>query len=383
MTAKNSANEKESPQCIFLLAGEASGDLYGGMLVKALLKENPRLKIIAWGGEKMEQAGAQVLRHYKSMAFMGFLEVVKNLGTIRTLFHECEQLLGTYKPDVFVGIDYPGFNLKMASKAKALGVTTHHYISPSLWAWNKRRVHTIRKHVDQMHVILPFEKKWFAQHDVDVNWVGHPLLELQKDEKRSDWIGETNGAILALIPGSRKQEIECMLPLFVEVARQLPHFTAIVAGAQGMDRSAYEVATNQGIEVQFGATRNLMRSADVGLITSGTATLEAALLDLPHIICYRTSKITYLVAKQLAQTSWIGLPNILTQQSVIPERIQKECTVHVLVQDVTEIHDGEKLLPAGHNQLKNLEQLKRKLETTGAASQKVAASILSYNPSRA
>ncbi len=382
---------QETHRCIFLLAGEASGDLYGGMLIQALLEQEPGLKIIAWGGEHMEKAGAQLLRHYKTMAFMGILEVVKNLGTIQGLFRECEEVLQSHQPDAFVGIDYPGFNLKMAKKAKQMGLATHHYISPSLWAWNKRRVHTIRKHIDQLHVILPFEKQWFSNHDVDVNWVGHPLLELESMEgvNRSEHAGnissygQSQAPLLALIPGSRKQEVERLLPVFLKAAQQLPQFTAVVSGAPGLEKEDYQLATDQGIEIRFGAMRSLMHASSVGLVTSGTATLEAALLGMPQVICYRTSGLTYHIAKLLARTPWIGLPNILLQKHVVPERIQQDCDHRTLVEDINKLHDGEALLSNGRQQLDQLQPLRNQLQGSGRPSAQVADAILNHRPRKA
>ena len=376
------SESKKQVRCIFLLAGEASGDLYCGMLVREMLKADPTLHIIAWGGEQMERAGARVLRHYKTMAFMGFLEVIKNAGTIQSLFRECEQILLEHKPFAFVGIDYPGFNLKMAKKAKSRGIATHHYISPSLWAWNKKRIHTIRKHVDQLHVILPFEKQWFAEHHLEVNWVGHPLLELQAPDAVANGKSDSDTPILALIPGSRKQEVERMLPLYLEVAQQLPMFRAIVAGAPGLEREHYQLAVDSGTEIHFGGTRELMKSAAIGLVTSGTATLEASLLDLPQIICYQTSRLTYLIAKTVAKTSWIGLPNILLHQSVVPERIQHSCNSNQLITDIQQMHDGHHLLPAGIEQLKRVQELKRQLQGPGMPSKLVAQAVLNQSPRR-
>ena len=382
---------QETHRCIFLLTGEASGDLYGGMLIKALLEKEPGLKIIAWGGEHMEKAGAQLLRHYETMAFMGFLEVAKNLGAIQGLFRECEEVFRSHQPEAFVGIDYPGFNLKMAKKAKQMGLATHHYISPSLWAWNKRRVHTIRKHIDQLHVILPFEKQWFSNHGVEVNWVGHPLLELESmeignhsehNENNANY-GQSHRPILALVPGSRKQEVERMLPVLVKAAQQLPQFTAIVSGAPGLEKEDYQSASDQGIEIRFGTMRSLMKSSSVGLVTSGTATLEAALLGMPQVICYRTSSVTFQIAKRLARTPWIGLPNILLQKSIVTERIQQDCDDQTLVKDIKKLHDGRVLLPDGRQQLDQLEHLRNQLQGSGIPSVKVANAILNHRPRNA
>lgn len=376
-------SDSKTARCIFLIAGEASGDLYGGMLAEALLEKDPTLQIMAWGGDHMERAGAQVLRHYKTMAFMGFLEVIKNAGTIRALFKECERAMVQYKPAVFVGIDYPGFNLKMAKKATAKGIATHHYISPSLWAWNKKRVHIIRKYIDQLHVILPFEEKWFAENNLKVNWVGHPLLELQNGEIPTDQKLEQDKAVLALIPGSRKQEIQRMLPLYLAVAERLPMFRAVIAGAPGLDPEHYQMAIDQGVEIRFGATRDLMKSADIGLITSGTATLEAALLNLPQIICYKTSGLTYHIARAVAQTSWIGLPNILLQKSIVPERIQQNCTQEQLISDIQQMHDGCNLSSVGIEQIKEVENLRYQLQGPDKPSKLVAQAILNQSPRNA
>jgi lipid-A-disaccharide synthase len=363
-------------QRVFIIAGEASGDAYGGELVRALLNENPNLKIQCWGGEAMETAGATCLRHYRTLAFMGLWEVVKNAWTIRKRFAECWAHIEAFQPDVLVGIDYPGFNLRIARKAKRSGIITHHYISPSVWAWKKNRVRTIERNIDRLHVILPFEKAWYAGKGVDVHWVGHPLLELlERETQPSPSSGHAKPRLL-LLPGSRAQEIERMLPVLVDSAKGLPQFEAVIAGAPGRSEADYRVAANAGIPVEFGHTRSLMRSCDVGLITSGTATLEAALLGLPHVVCYKTSPITFAIARLLVKSPWIGLPNILLQHAAVPEKIQSQCTAATLREAALALHDGAGFGVAAEDQLKQFQALAQALQTELPASQQVAASIL-------
>lgn len=372
----SAASPRPPVQRIFILAGEASGDAYGGKLVSALRARNPEVEIRCWGGEAMEEAGATCLRHYRTLAFMGFWEVLKNAGTIRKLFRECRKEIADFRPDVFVGIDYPGFNLRMARKAKAMGIQTHHYISPSVWAWKKNRVHAIRRDIDRLHVILPFEKKWYDAEGLNVHWVGHPLLELLPAASKGDSGDALDKSILLLLPGSRQQELDHMLPIMVEAARSLPAFKPVIAGAPGRTIEDYRQASEAGIEIVFGQTRALMQSASAGLITSGTATLEAALLGLPHIICYRTSPLTFALAKALVKTQWIGLPNLLLERNAVTERIQEACRPAQLVQDVLSLHDGTKLLAAGERQKSEFDTLVQTLQEDQPASELVAESIL-------
>ncbi|MBO75626.1 MAG: lipid-A-disaccharide synthase [Flavobacteriales bacterium] len=366
---------KSSIQRVFMIAGEASGDAYGGMLVRELLNAQPTLEIHCWGGDAMEKAGATCHRHYRTLAFMGIWEVVKNALTIRHRFRECWNQIEAFQPDVLVGIDYPGFNLRMARRAKRAGITTHHYISPSVWAWKKNRVKTIQRDIDRLHVILPFEKEWYAKAGMDVAWVGHPLLELLKNESQPHATKGQKPRML-LLPGSRAQELEYMLPIMVETAKSLTQFEAVIAGAPGRTKTDYRLAEEAGIPVEFGRTRALMRSCDVGLVTSGTATLEAALLGLPHVICYKTSRITYALARILVKSHWIGLPNILLNKNAVQEQIQAQCTPNALRSAVLALHDGQALGSSAKQQLQQFQQLGRALQSDRPASEQVAASIL-------
>lgn len=375
------AQDPSAPIKIMILAGEASGDAYGAQLVRALKSKHDRLDIRAWGGEAMKNAGAQVLRHYNTLSFMGFWEVVKNLWTIKSLFRECEEELENFRPHVWVGIDYPGFNLRMAKRAKALGIETHHYISPSVWAWNKNRIHGIQKYVDRMHVILPFEKKWYAEHSMHVEYVGHPLLEIPPfngaSEANPEYKRDSPVPLLLLMPGSRKQEIEHLLPPMIEATQRLEGFRTIVAGAPGRTPEDYGIATQAGIPIIFGQAHALMEEATVALITSGTATLEAALIGLPHLICYKTSWLTFFLAKKLAKTSWIGLPNILAGKEIVREMIQSDCTPEKLSSGLAELHDGNQFLPKAERQKIDFQSIRYELAASDQASDLVANAILS------
>ncbi len=371
---------------IFILAGEASGDAYGGALVRALREADSDVEIRCWGGEEMKSAGAQVVRHYRSLAFMGAWEVIKNIWTIRKRWKECLHELESFKPDVFVGIDYPGFNLRLARHAHKAGIRTHHYISPSVWAWKKNRIHSIERDVDHLHVILPFEAAWYAKEGMKVNWVGHPLIELLEKQRDSKGTGAQDSPsipenpsqlpVLLLLPGSRKQELERMLPLMLKAAQELPQFFPIIAGAPGRTSADYAEATQAQIPVVFNETRDLMKRAHIALITSGTATLEAALLGLPHVICYRTSAFTYRLARWWVQSKWIGLPNILLERTAVPESIQHECTAFVLADHVKSLHTEQGLTAQGKAQKQAFLELHSKLKGNGRPSHLVAQSIL-------
>lgn len=366
---------------VFILAGEASGDAYGGHLVKALKKQDPSIEIKAWGGSEMEASGAQILRHYESLAFMGIWEVIQNLKSIQLLFKECKAVINEWRPDVFVGIDYPGFNLRMARFAHDSGIVTHHFISPSVWAWKKNRINSIKRDVDHLHVILPFEERWYAKEGMKVHWVGHPLMEIlaqtnSNSIRQPSFNPTPDKPILLLMPGSRIQELRKMLPVFIEAVDRLPQFQPVIAGAPGLSQAAYSVAATKGIPVVFDQSRELMHLAQVGLVTSGTASLEAALIGLPQIIAYRTSTLTYQLAKLLVKSQWIGLPNILLERSVVPELIQSQCTSTSLVHELLELHDGKNLTSTGQSQLEQTKKLNKMLQGPANPSELVAKSVL-------
>ena len=362
-----------TPRKVFIVAGEASGDLYAGQVVRELLKREPSVEVRGWGGEELQSAGAEVTTHYRDLAFMGFLEVVQNLGTIRRNLNRCWAEIEAFAPDLFLGVDFPGFNLRIARQAKSKGIVVHHYISPSIWAWRKGRLKSIRRDVDRMYVTLPFETPLYEAVGMDVRFVGHPLLDLA-DQTAGDWRAgaglTTNRPLVALLPGSRTQELKHMLPVLLAAAARLPDaYQAVVAGAPGQPRSAYDGVP---FPVVFGATRALLADAEFAWVTSGTATLETALLNTPQLIVYKTSRLTYWIARALANVRHIGLPNLIAKSDLVPELIQSECTPEAIASLSEGLERGGK---ERERQLAGYQSLHELLGNPGAGG-RVAAGIL-------
>lgn len=315
----------------YIIAGEASGDLHGANLVKALRKQDGHAQIRAWGGELMSQQGADVVKHYRDLAFMGFVEVLFNLRTIFKNLSFCKQDVLEFAPDVLVLIDYPGFNMRIADFAKQHGLKVVYYIAPQAWAWKQNRVHKLRKTVDELLVILPFEKEFFGKFTIPVTFVGHPLLDaiqnrepVSKAQRLQSFGLKPNVPLVALLPGSRKQEISAMLPIMVKVAKKL-EVQFVVAGAPAQEAAFYkELVPQEDVLVLHGQTYNLLEIADAALVTSGTATLEAALFQVPEVVCYRANWISYQIAKRLVKVPYISLVNLIMDQAFITELIQDE-----------------------------------------------------------
>lgn len=309
----------------YILAGEASGDLHGSNLVLRLREEDPHAQIRCWGGDKMERAGAQLVRHYRELAFMGFIEVVKNLPAILRNFRFAKKDILAFSPDVLVLIDYPGFNLRMATWAKKQGFRVVYYISPQVWAWKESRVRTIRRTVDRMLVILPFEKAFYARHNMDVDYVGHPLVEVV-DGFRKQHVGIREEKIIAVLPGSRRQEIAANLQLMLSVASRFPGHRFVVARAPSVPDSFYKELLDRfpGVSAVSDETYLLLMKAEAALVTSGTATLETALFGVPQVVCYKGSTVSYWIAKKLLTIKYICLVNLILDRPVVPELIQQE-----------------------------------------------------------
>lgn len=361
---------------VFIIAGEASGDVYAGQVAAALLGERPDLEVRGWGGEALEAAGATVTQHYRDLAYMGFWEVLKHIRTISGNLDRCWAEIQGFAPDVVLGVDFPGFNLRIARKAKAHGMRVHHYISPSVWAWKKGRVRQIRRDIDHMYVTLPFEEAIYRDAGVPVTFVGHPLLDVaraQSPGKESAWRaahGLDERPLVALLPGSRTQELQHMLPTMVEAARSLGgDVQCVVAGAPGQPPEAYAGA---GLPVVFGATQSLLQFARGAWVTSGTATLEAALFNTPQVIAYKTSAFTYQLAKLLAHVDHIGLPNLLAGRLAVPELIQGACTPANLVKELNPLLQDS---PARERQQEAYAEVHALLGSSGA-SVRVAHHIL-------
>ncbi len=321
----------------YIIAGEASGDLHGSNLIREIHALDPVANFRCWGGDKMQEAGATIVKHYRDLAFMGFVEVIKNLPTIFKNLSFCKKDIQSYQPDVLILIDYPGFNLRIAKWARHQGLKIVYYISPQVWAWKENRVKGIKLHVDKMLVILPFEKAFYQKWNYKVDYVGHPLVEvvnkfLATGKRLSDHSDNT----IALLPGSRKQEILQKLPIMLEVTKQLPAYRFVVAKAPGMDEQFYNelLAPYQNVSTVVNQTYELLASSRAALVTSGTATLETALFGVPEIICYKGNPISYQIARKLVNIRFIGLVNLIMDKEVVKELIQGELTVDNILKEL-------------------------------------------------
>lgn len=326
----------------YIIAGEASGDLHGANLIAALKKRDTRAKIRAWGGNLMKKQGATLVRHYRDLAFMGFVEVLLHLRTILKNLSFCKRDILKYKPDAIILIDYPGFNLKIAKFAHKHNIKVYYYISPQVWAWKKRRVYTIKEVVDKMLVILPFEKDFYDQYRVDAHFVGHPLLD---ELSRVKYINKTNFTrqnkldskkeIIALLPGSRKQEVMRMLEVMLKVVDKFPNYQFVIGCAPSLPESFYRsLVGNKNVHLVFNKTYQLLQVASAALVTSGTATLETALMYVPEVVCYKANKISYLIAKSLIKVKYISLVNLIMDKPVLKELIQNDLTPENVAQEV-------------------------------------------------
>jgi lipid-A-disaccharide synthase len=365
----------------YIIAGEASGDLHGSNLIRELKKRDAAADIRCWGGDKMEAAGATLVKHYKELAFMGFLEVIKNLGTILKNIKACKEDILQYKPTTLILIDYPGFNLRIAKWAKQQGITVIYYISPQVWAWKENRVKLIKTCVDKMLVILPFEKAFYAKWNYEVEYVGHPLVEVVDDFLNSDKgiidVEEERKDTIALLPGSRQQEILKKLPIMLEVAKHFPNYRFVVAKAPGLDDEFYAglLAPYKNVSSVVNKTYELLVRSKAALVTSGTATLETALFAVPEVICYKGSSFSYQIAKRLIKIKFIGLVNLIMDKEVVKELIQDKLTVQNLK------HELNLLLTDEAKQLqlqKDYASLKTLLSQGGHASANAAESIYTY-----
>jgi len=336
----------------YIIAGEASGDLHGSNLIRELKKKDPSATFRCWGGDKMEAAGATLVKHYRELAFMGFMEVLMNLGAILKNLRFCKKDILQYRPDAIILVDYPGFNLPIAKWAKekgfpkAPGIRIIYYISPQVWAWKEKRVTDIKKYVDKMLVILPFEKAFYKKWDYEVEYVGHPLVEVVEDYKRSRVQYPVSGIlkhtplnVIALLPGSRKQEILKKLPVMLEVAKQFPAYQFFVAKAPSVEEAFYTslMMPYSNVSAVDNRTYDLLTRSRAALVTSGTATLETALFAVPQVICYKGNAISYQIAKRLIKIKYIGLVNLIMDKEVVKELIQDELTVEKLRYELNEL----------------------------------------------
>lgn len=363
----------------YIIAGEASGDLHGGNLIKALKERDSSAVIRCWGGDKMMKAGGELVMHFRDLAFMGFWEVIKNLGAILKNLEFCKKDILRFQPDTLILIDYPGFNLRIARWAKQQGLRVVYYISPQVWAWKEGRVKMMKECIDRMLVILPFEKEYYSKKwNWEVEYVGHPLIEAIEQEIKST--GEKALSIkpvVALLPGSRKQEILRKLPLMLEVSHSFPEYQFIVAKAPGVENEFYDELMQgyKNVSSVSGQTYTLLMQCVAAMVTSGTATLETALLGVPQVVCYKGSAISYQVAKRVIRVKYISLVNLIMDKLVVKELIQEELTVNNLTKELNE-------LLSGGNAVKQIKEdyavLRQKLEEEGKASEKAAKLIIDF-----
>ncbi len=348
---------------IYLIAGEASGDLHGANLVRALLAIDPELKLRGWGGDQMRDAGCEIVKHYRDLAFMGFVEVLKNLPAIRANFSFAHKDISDFEPDTVVFIDYPGFNLRLLPKIKNKGIRTVYYIAPQVWAWHKSRVKTIRRYVDELLVILPFEKVFFNENNVDATYVGHPLMDvIPSFIQNPDFLERTgltsSKPIIALLPGSRRQEVRHMLPVMLAVASNHPDFQWVIAMAPSLPEAFYRefFEKNSKVKLVPSQTYGLLSIAQAALVASGTATLETALFDVPQVVLYKGNAISYQIAKWLVQVKFISLVNLLLDQPLVTELIQGDMNVVEAEKAFQELltPEGRLRIQSGYSTLREL-----------------------------
>jgi lipid-A-disaccharide synthase len=363
---------------LFIIAGEPSGDLHGANLVKELKRLDPELEIACWGGDKMEKQGAKVLKHIDDLAFMGFVEVVANLFTILKNFKLCKLQIESFKPDAVLLIDYPGFNLRMAEHIKKMDIPVHYYISPQIWAWKESRAKKIKAFVDKVFVILPFEKAFYAKHGIEAEYVGHPLLdEIEKvQDDRLEFCDrnnlDVNRAIISVLPGSRKQEISKILPLVNRLQKALPNYQIVVSKVAWLPQSMYDEALHSDIKLIEGNTYELIRMSEAAVVTSGTATLETAILGTPEVVIYKANALSVILARWLVKIKYISLVNLILDRMAVVELIQGKANHDRLLAELKLILiDGSRRSQV----LKDYEDLMNKLGT-GGASEIVAKALL-------
>jgi len=338
----------------YIITGEPSGDLHAANLVEELKKCNNELEFRAWGGERLLAQGVELAKHIKETAFMGLLDVLKNLGAIKENLNYCKQDILKYKPDALILVDYPGFNLKIAKFAKQKGIKVFYYISPKVWAWNKSRVSKIQRYVDELLVIFPFEVDFYQKYGMKVTYVGNPLLD-EIGKGNFSFSYSTEKPIIALLPGSRKQEIEGILPEMLRIVSHYPNHHFVIAATNNFSKQYYHSFIKENnIKLVFDETYGLLSNATVALVTSGTATLETALFKVPQVVCYKTNWLTYFLAKKLIKIKYLSLVNILMDKLVVKELIQKELNKNSIKEELDILLNDNKEILTDYDKLSDL-----------------------------
>ena len=362
----------------YIIAGEASGDLYGSKLIDEIFSIDKKAEIRFWGGDNMIKSGGYNVKHIKELAFMGFYEVLKNITTIVRNISFCKNDIKEFDPDKIIYIDYPGFNLKICKWAKNNGYKNFFYISPQIWAWKENRIKTIKNNIDKLFVIFPFEKEYYREkHNMEVEFYGHPLIEKIGDFSSSkDFLKKNNITkerdIITLLPGSRSQEINSMLPIFLTLKKHYLNFEFIVAGVENVNESVYQPALDLDVKVIYNQTYDLLSHSKIAIVTSGTASLECALFNVPQIVCYKTSSLSYFIGKSFVNISFISLVNIILKKSIVKELVQNELTEKNLVNELSNILSDNKISDI----LNEYSKIYSMLSIEGT-SKKIATSIIS------
>lgn len=366
----------------YIIAGEASGDLHGSNLIKALKKEDPMAEIRCWGGDLMQQAGGELAKHYKDMAFMGFLEVVMNIPTIFKNISYCKEDIERFNPDAIIFIDFSGFNLRIAKWAKEHGFKTNYYISPQIWASREGRIKKIKRDIDNMYVILPFEKDFYEKkHGYPVQFVGHPLIDAientpiqDNDIFRKENNIDSDKPIIALLPGSRKQEVQKMLDVMLSVKKDFPDYQFVIAGAPSLSDEFYApYLKDEKVHYVSNKTYTLLKHSHAAMVTSGTATLETALFGIPQVVCYKGNWISYQIAKRIITLDYISLVNLIMGREVVKELIQSDLNTRNLKEELSKIVEGNER----ERMLADYKLLKQKLGGNGAS--QLAAKLIVEN----
>ena len=362
----------------YIIAGEASGDLYGSKLIDEIFSIDKKAEIRFWGGDNMIKSGGYNVKHISELAFMGFYEVLKNITTILRNISFCKNDIKEFNPDKIIYIDYPGFNLKICKWAKNNGYKNFFYISPQIWAWKENRIKTIKNSIDKLFVIFPFEKEYYREkHNMEVEFYGHPLIEKIDDFNSSkDFLKKNNITkerdIITLLPGSRSQEINSMLPIFLTLKKHYLNFEFIVAGVKNVNESVYQPASDLDVKVIYNQTYDLLSHSKIAIVTSGTASLECALFNVPQIVCYKTSSISYFIGKSFVNISFISLVNIILKKGIVKELVQNELTEKNLVHELSNILSENKISVI----LNEYSKIYSMLSIEGT-SKKIATSIIS------
>lgn len=364
----------------YIIAGEASGDLHASNLIKSIRQQDAAAEFRGYGGDLSEAAGLHLVQHYKEISFMGFYEVFRNLGTLRKSIKNCKTDIAQWKPDVVILVDFAGFNMRIAKFAKGINLKTYYYISPKIWAWNSGRVKGIKQYVDKMFCILPFETEFYNKYDYKVDYVGNPVVDAVLAHKANTNFRTENGLderpIIAVLPGSRKQEIEHLLHFMVSIIPPfMQNYQFVIAGMSNLPQEYYEkFRRHDTIRIVYDQTYDLLKQSSVAIVTSGTATLETAMFNVPQVVCYRTSEITYAIARSFIKVKFICLVNLIANKLIVKELIQDEFNPTNLSAELKLLLFDEQYR---NNVLKGYAEIQQVLGTE-SASDKTAALIMKY-----